>query len=160
MSEYEGLNLPELLARLHDIVEPEPVSWLPATSGWWVLAAWAVAVLILCGLALRRRFERNRYRRIALARVDEILADSAEPAAELAVLLKQTALAAYPRRRVAGLHGTAWRNFLIEAAKDDPLVRKTAPRLTAAAYDPSLSAAAADADFVAGIRRWIRCHRA
>ncbi|MEM8769776.1 MAG: DUF4381 domain-containing protein [Pseudomonadota bacterium] len=160
MNDYEGLNLPELLALLHDIVEPPAASWLPVTGGWWVLACWLLTALALCGLALRRRYQQNRYRRVALARVEEILAESAQPAAELVTLLKRTALAAYPRGQVAGLYGAAWRDFLIDASGDDPLVRETAAQIAAAAYDPSLSEAAAAPELAAGVRRWIRCHRA
>ncbi len=160
MNDYEGLNLPELLARLHDIVEPDPISWLPVTSGWWLLAVWLSAVLALSALALRRRYQRNRYRRIALARVDEILAGSSQPVAELAILLKQTALAAYPRRRVAALHGSAWSDFLVEVTRQDPLVQRTAPKIVAAAYDPGLADSAANAEIADGVRRWIRRHRA
>ena len=44
---YQGLNLPDLLALMHDVVPPEPLSLLPQTRGWWVLLFWIVAVVVL-----------------------------------------------------------------------------------------------------------------
>ena len=34
----DGLSLTELLDQLHAVAEPAPVSWMPQTAGWIVLA--------------------------------------------------------------------------------------------------------------------------
>ncbi len=155
---YEGLNLPQLFELMHDIVVPDPVSRLPQTDAWWLVLAWAVAVLALCAAKYIRHRERNRYRREALAELDRIEAagNVAGSAAAIAVVLKRTALSAWPRERVAALCGTEWARFLTESAPDDEQVAQAAPRLAAAAYQP-------DADprqLLEPARRWITVHRA
>ena len=58
---------PTSLDRLHDIVAPPPVpAWPPAVGWYWVIATGAVAAVYLVLLALSR-WQKNRYRREALA---------------------------------------------------------------------------------------------
>jgi hypothetical protein len=157
VSQYDGLSLPELLALMHDLVMPEPVSWLPQTPGWWVVLGWLVAVLLLAAWQVVKRRHRNRYRREALAELKAIEAEQGTGAAQrIAAVLKRTALVAYPRRDVAGLYGTAWARFLTESAGNDRQVAETAEELAAAAYRPDV-----DPNALSGpARRWIRLHRA
>lgn len=161
MSErFEGLNLPQLLDLMHELVVPEPVPWLPQTPGWWVLCGWALAVAVLVVVAIARRRRRNRYRREALASLDAIAArsqlDAADSARRVADVLKRAALAAYPRARVASLYGKDWARFLCESAGNDRQVTEAAESLAGAAYRP-------DADgrsLLRPARRWVRVHRA
>ena len=67
MSQYDGLNLPQLLDLMHGLVMPEPVAWLPQTPGWWIVLGWLLAILLLLAWQFPRRRQRNRYRRDALA---------------------------------------------------------------------------------------------
>lgn len=98
---------------IEEVLPPDPVSWLPVTAGWKGLAMLAVGWFAWLVFKGYRRWRRNRYRREALRELERIR--SAEPAARLeaiAVLLKATALAAYPRGEVASLHGCAWTGWL------------------------------------------------
>ena len=66
------MNPQDPLAALHPLREPELVSWWPPAPGWWVLGA-----LLLLGLAILtwfalRRYQRNAYRRQALARLEAL----------------------------------------------------------------------------------------
>jgi hypothetical protein len=106
------------LQKLADISMPQPVSWMPQTWGWAVLA---VAVMALLGWAIARglrRYAANRYRREGLSELDRIqarLADDGargEALAALPELLKRVALAAWPRTEVASLSGKSWIAFL------------------------------------------------
>jgi flagellar biosynthesis/type III secretory pathway M-ring protein FliF/YscJ len=72
VSQYDGLNLPELLALMHKPVAPEAVPWLPQTPGWWIVLGWLIAVLFLVAWQLVKRRRRNRYRRDALAELKAI----------------------------------------------------------------------------------------
>lgn len=160
MSEYEGLNLPQLMELMHGLSEPEPVSWMPETPGWWILLGWFLAVLILFGrhIVLRRRA--NRYRRRAEKALGKIAAgaatDPAAAAASISTLLKHTALTAYPRIEVASLHGDDWAKFLCKSSNNDPLVVRAASLFALAAYRPDADAS----KLVAPARRWIQVHRA
>lgn len=160
MSQYEGLNLPQLLDLLHDIVRPDPAAWTPQTIGWVIASLWLAAVLVLIGWNRYRYWRNNRYRREALVVLQSIevaAADNPEASAgDLAALLKRTALVAYPRPTVAHLYGVDWARFLSESASNDRDVTAAAEQLAAAAYR-------ADADarpLIAPARRWIKVHRA
>ncbi len=151
MSDYEGLNLVELLALLHPPLLPDPVSLIPGTGGWWVVGAW-LGTLAGVGVWQWRRYRRaGAYRREAL----QLLTDGVD-APTLARLLKRTALAAYERERVAHLSGRDWAEFLVETSGADPQVRAAAPALASAAYEPHADVA----ELLAPARRWIRVHRA
>jgi hypothetical protein len=157
---YEGLNLPQLMELMHGLALPAPVSWMPATPGWWVLLGWLTAV---CLIAVRQWLlwrRRNRYRRDAEAELATIAAQAeanpAAAAAKIAALVKRTALVAYERTSVASLYGADWARFIRASVNDDPLVAAAADELASAAYR-------SDADgrkLVAAARRWIRFHRA
>ncbi len=106
------------LRQMADIALPPPVSMMPATWGWAVLAGlFALALALAAFLALRRR-ARNRYRRDALAEIGILEAKAGDEAgriealAALPAILKRAALAVWPREEVAGLSGPAWVEFL------------------------------------------------
>jgi predicted negative regulator of RcsB-dependent stress response len=160
VSKYDGLNLPQLLDRMHELVMPEPVAWLPQTPGWWIVLGWMLAVLLLLAWQFARRRRRNRYRRDALAELKTIAAASelgpAESAQHIAALLKRTALAVYPRDEVAALYGADWAQFLRDSSGNDPQIADAADMLAAAAYRPD-----ADGSVLTGpAKRWIRLHHA
>jgi len=160
VSEYEGLNLPQLMELMHGLSEPEPVSWMPETPGWLILLAWllAVVVLLIRHLVLRRRASRYRRRaEKALGRIAEGAASNpAGAATQIATLLKHTALIAYPRAEVASLHGDDWARFLCESSNNDPAVVRAAGLFALAGYRPDADAG----ELIAPARRWIRVHRA
>jgi hypothetical protein len=155
VSEYQGLNLPELLELLEPIVLPEPVSLLPQTPGWWVLAGWLLTLALIAIWQRRRRWQANRYRRQAQAEIDALLSDCAPTSAAIAAVVKRTALAVYPRSQVASLTGSEWAAFLEHSCDGDPEVAASAQQLALAAYRPDI-----DPDsIVESARRWIECHR-
>ena len=160
MSQYDGLNLPELLALMHEPVMPELVPWLPQTPGWWIVLGWLAAVLLLVAWQIAKRRRRTRYRRDALAELKAIAArrdiDADQVAQHIATVLKRTALAAYPRADVASLHGRDWARFLTESAGNDSTIASAADDLAAAAYRPNADPGALSRP----AQRWIRLHRA
>ena len=90
MSEkYEGLNLPQLLDLMHDIVMPESVAMTPQTDGWLVVAGWSAAVAALAAIKIAQRRRRNRYRRDALAELDRIDTNSDTAAGDIASIVKR-----------------------------------------------------------------------
>lgn len=106
------------LRSLHDIAVPEPVSWVPQTWGWGVLAAAMAVMLVLLCLRWTLRYRANAYRREALLLLTAIegrlrLPESRqEGVRELGELLKRTALAAWSREEVASLSTADWVRFL------------------------------------------------
>ena len=114
------------LQKLADVSVPQPVSWMPQTWGWAVLAVAAMALLTWAIARSLRRYAANRYRREGLSELDRLEARVAddgargEALAALPELLKRVALAAWPRTEVASLSGKSWIAFLrTHAGKTD-----------------------------------------
>ncbi len=152
------------LHELHDIVLPEPVSWMPQTWGWGLLLALAVGAGLWAGRAVYRRSRANRFRREALARLGQIetaqAATRLQALAELPSLLKQTALCGYPRSEVASLSGEAWLRFLDRSYGGDGFSNGPGRLLTRLAYEPLEKLEALSqrdwASLIQLIRDWIR----
>ena len=148
---------PGSLERLHDIAVPPPVSWWPPAPGWYVVGA---VVLVIAGVALWvavSRWWKNRYRRAALRELDQLPRSGV---AALAELLKRTALAAYPRERVASLTGEPWLKFLNETGHTEEFTRVPGNVIGDAEYqpDPMLIDKHVPALFLL-VRHWIAHHR-
>ncbi|RZT39327.1 DUF4381 domain-containing protein [Cupriavidus agavae] len=158
------------LAKLADIVTPPPPSWAPQTIGWPILAGVLLLALAWAGWRAWRRYRANRYRREALAALAGVAmqADPARQAAalrDMAVLLKRTALAAWPRAEVASLSGAGWAAFLQAHAGR---ARDAVPLLSTLVHDAEYRDDAALAQWpaaqvqavAAACRRWIAEHHA
>lgn len=108
---------PGSLENLRGLALPAPVPWWPPAPGWWILAAGLVAAGLLAVWRAWRRYRANAYRREARRQLDAIARriDAgllAETAADIAAVLKRTALAGFPRGQVASLTEPAWLTFL------------------------------------------------
>jgi len=106
------------LRQMADITLPPPVSMMPATWGWAVVAGLIVLALAFAFFLWLRQRARNRYRRDALAEIGALEAKAGNEAgriqalAALPAILKRAALAVWPREKVAGLSGAKWVEFL------------------------------------------------
>ncbi|MBO9406274.1 DUF4381 domain-containing protein [Shimia sp. R9_1] len=161
MSENAEANTPVqadglvgLINQLAEVPEPAPVSMIPQTVGWAVLAG--ALGLALLGWAWRiwRHYQANAYRREALAALDAAASD----AAAISTILKRAALTAYGRTSVAALSGDDWLRFLDKTggAAEGGFVKGAGRILAAAAYRPEPVAAGPDLQALA--RHWIRNH--
>lgn len=160
--------IPLGLEKLHEIILPAPVSWMPQTPGWVVIFG-----LVLLGAGcwvfrLIRRFQKNRYRRSALAELAIIEGElqqpdrRAEALAEIPVLLKWTALAAFPRSEVAALTGEQWLAFLDRTLGGKDFTVGEGRLLSELAYAPAAKTARFSDESIRNllqlIRRWIKRH--
>ncbi|MET0599635.1 MAG: DUF4381 domain-containing protein [Mesorhizobium sp.] len=150
------------LQQLADIALPPPVSLLPHTIAWAVVAILLAAVAGWCLWRWERHYAANRYRREALAELSKIEARHAAPGgsgeaiAEVAALVKRTALAAWPRPDVAALSGAEWVAFLRRTGGSFADV--AAAVLDDGEYRGQATPADAQA-FAAAARGWIERHR-
>jgi len=160
MSQYDGLNLTDLLALMHGLVVPEPVPWMLATPAWSILLGWVLGTALIIAAAVLKRRKRNRYRRVALAELatlkEQFDDNSFETGEQVAAVLKRTALAAFPRDQVASLSGADWARFLIDSSNNDRQIAAVADRLAVAAYQTDSDGKS----LIEPARRWIRLHRA
>lgn len=155
----QATSLIDLLDQLHDLAEPPPVSMMPATWAWAVLAGMVALAVAAALVAWRRHRRATAYRRAALAELDALVPGLAagDPGAlaRLQELLRRTALAAFPRAEVATLTGDAWAGFL---DRTGGAFGSLAPAIAAAPYKPP--AAYDGAAVTAAARAWIRGHHA
>lgn len=149
--EAQPVTLLDLLDRLIEPSPPPPVSMMPQTWGWVVLALILLAVCLFVAMHMWRRYRANAYRRYA---IKELEAARNDPAA-IAAILRRTALAAYPRSEVAGLAGDDWLRFLDAQISGKDFLEGAGRSVAVAPYratqsEPSLYAVAKD---------WIVRHR-
>ena len=147
---------------IEEIQAPGPVSWLPQTLGWQVLAGLLLLWLLNLGRRRWQYWRRNRYRKFALLQLKAITTSAQESnrqLAAIAALLKATALQAYPRKEIAALSGSAWLDWLDQRTAR-PCFSKTDELLTQQLYrdhreigDEELK------QLTLAIATWIREHR-
>lgn len=125
---------PASLDRLHDLISPPAVSWWPPAPGWLWLGAFVLLLGLVFVLRFFKHWQRNRYRREALAE----LAGAGSNPGQMAELLKRTALSVYAREKVASLTGPSWLAFLDRSAGMKAFVQGPGNRLEGLAYDPRL----------------------
>ena len=111
-------NDPSSLQNLNDIVVPPPAPWWPLAPGWYVVGGILALLLLWRIYIFWEASRRNRYRRVALKELSVIRTEGDTAALRrLPVLLKRTALSAWPREEVASLSGPAWHEFLDRTAQ-------------------------------------------
>jgi len=149
------------------VVAPPSVPWWPPAPGWyWVMSFAAIGLLVLALRALSR-WQKNRYRRGALlelrgigARLDD--SETAAPAlADLAALLRRTALSAWPREAVASLTGAEWLDFLNHSGNTDAFTKAPGSLLARASFDLGIAQSVEESqrrELMALVRRWIADH--
>jgi hypothetical protein len=141
------------LDKLHDFYQSSPPAWTPQTIGWYVV--FVLFGLLIVWLIFRtvRHWMRNRYRREALR---ELAATSPD---QFSTLLKRTALAVWPRERVASLNGKAWLTFLSETAADGAFHHAPGSLIEDIALRSTLLSAADEQTLRQLTANWIRRHR-
>ncbi|KAA0694408.1 DUF4381 domain-containing protein [Neorhizobium sp. P12A] len=155
------------LRSMKDVAVPPPVSWMPQTWGCALLAVLlALALAIWLALALRR-YRRNAYRREALRLLEDIgvklhQSESRGTALhQLGELLKRTALAAWPRERIAQASGQNWVHFLDDSQKQSigPALRRFLDDGEYRAGNAVTNRPPSEADeLIQDTRRWIEGH--
>jgi hypothetical protein len=154
------------VAGLIGIPLPVPVSLWPATWTARISIAVLAVGLVAAIVWLARWWYVNRYRRAALADLDRILRapavglDAASIADALALLVRRTALAAFPRQTVAPLAGPAWLAFLDRSYGGHEFSQGAGSPLSLAPYDHRPMSSAEVASLADLVRRWIRRHHA
>ena len=144
-----------------EVVSPEAINWLPQTVGWLWLAVAGLLVSAHYGWKSLRHWYRNRYRREAAERLQQLGTDpdTKHLVAELNRLLKLVALAAYSRDQVARLSGDAWVEFLRRECTTTPFSEPQLQLLAFGVYrreavDLSMAQSLLNASL-----QWIRDHR-
>jgi Domain of unknown function (DUF4381) len=110
------------LSQLRDIHLPQPISWWPLAPGWYFLLGLVLIIAVMVIIYFVRRNKKTTVGRLALQQLSFLQQQyqANTPghiiAMELSKLLRQVALAHYPRQKVAHLRGEAWITFLDETS--------------------------------------------
>ena len=140
----------------------------PLATGWYVVIAVVLIVLAWLGYRLLRRWCGNRYRRAALREFHllekRIQGDASRSAAleQIPVLIKRTALAAYPRSQVAPLAGSSWHQFLDSKVRNPQFTEPAGSILDRVSYsagDLNGLDARATAALLKATHHWLKHHR-
>ena len=160
----------QALSGLQEIPLPPPVPYTPQTAGWVILDLFLVAAICYAGWRWRRRRIANRYRRAAMARLQEVEALLAVPArrgealAAIPPLVKQTALSFLPRNAVAGLSNNEWLVCLDRTYPPGGFARGPGRLLPRLAYGAPADVARISivevTDLLSLVRNWIAHHHA
>lgn len=144
-----------------------PFSYVPQTWGWWALLALLVLATTVWAVRRRRRWQRNRYRREALQRFEQLVQGLPDPQQrlpalrELPTLLKRVALSMADAPPVATLSGSQWQAFLAARAKV-ALPADFTSRLHTLAYAPATAVLALPEHEISALftlsRQWIETH--
>lgn len=116
------------LDAMHDIVVPDPVSWWPLATGWYVMLALIVSGLIYFLYRSLRLWQFNAYRREALKELE-----TADQPANISELLRRTALAVAPRSTIASQQESSWPRWL-ESTCPASMSERVATQLTYGPY--------------------------
>ncbi|MET4389039.1 hypothetical protein ABIB73_004804 [Bradyrhizobium sp. F1.4.3] len=152
------------VAGLIDIPLPREVSLWPQTweSRIAIVLLLAVVISVVWRLVHYRRA--NRYRREALAELSAMgqagPSGSEELLARLTLLVRRTALAAFPREQVASLAGPPWLSFLDRTYGGQEFSQGVGRLLVSGPYQP-IQPDEAELQSLGGlVRRWIKVHHA
>ena len=156
------------LQNLHEILLPNPVSWMPQTIGWYAIFGLALFVAGWSVYKRLRYYQRNQYRRLALEELAAIEQELQRPEkrvkalAEIPVLLKGAALSAFPRSEVAGLSGEKWLAFLDKTIGEKNFTEGEGRLLPELAYAPVQRIGQLPDEQIGKLlqlaRRWIKIH--
>jgi len=155
----EAAQPPDPLAGLIDIPLPPAVSFWPQTWPSWIAIVLVVVGLIAGTWWLVRWWRANRYRRAALAELDDIVCTpiQGQTISALALLVRRTALAAFPRQKIAALSGRAWLAFLDRTYGGDEFLHGPGRALSLSPYAPQRGGGDMR-PLIDLVRRWIRTH--
>ena len=147
------------VAGLIDIPLPPPVSLWPATWPARIAIIALLAAAVVGTWQFLRHRRANRYRREALAELTQIAQMAPQQiAAQLSLLVRRTALAAFPREQIAPLAGESWLAFLDRSLDGTEFSTGAGRLLISAPYAPIAPGGRQLADLVELTRRWIRRH--
>jgi hypothetical protein len=141
------------LDKLHDYYQPVQPTWIPQTIGWYVLFSIVALLLLWVGIHAIRRWLANRYRREALRELAITTPD------QFSALLKRTALAAWPREKVASLSGDAWLKFLGDACATESFQSAPSNRIEELALRAGSASVEDEQAMRTTVAKWIRRHR-
>ncbi len=145
--------------QIGSLIEPAPVKFTFTAPGWQLLGLFLLLSALLALSLWLRHYQKNKYRREALAFLARHAAQDAVSLLYTAdVLMKRIAADCYGRDTVAGLRGAGWINFLNTTCKS-ALFAEEDLRLLDQLYTGREISGPAINDFIAKTNCWINTHK-
>jgi len=159
---------PASLQNLNDIVLPEAAGWWPLAIGWYFLLGFLLIFLAWFVYTSLQRRIKNQYRRTALHQLQLLAldinrAENRELALrQIPILLKRTALTAYPRKQLASLAGKRWHEFLNSKVGTPSFTESCCDSLDSISYSvgnlENVTAEAAS-ELLKACKHWLKHHQ-
>jgi hypothetical protein len=113
------MSADDLLLQLRSIAPPTDPGWWPLAPGWWILIIVCLLSMLVLLYSIRRRHKNRNFKLASqeLRRISNHHArnrDNQSLLLNLSRWLRQVSLIAFPRRKIAGMTGVAWLEFLDE----------------------------------------------
>ena len=141
---------------LGSLQEPEAVGFTFETIGWPILAAVIFGVFLIVTFFAIRRHIKNRYRREALAELQQVVLGEL-PLNHSLVLVKRTAIYAFGREKVGKLAGKEWFQFLDQNAKDVSFL-SVQTEVEALIYKDEVPINETKEKLIVNTKNWIKTH--
>jgi len=111
------MNPEDLLSQLRDVRPPTDIGWWPIAPGWWMLGIFVVISLVSIIYFSRKKYQKNAWRRQALASFIELKAryldsPSAASISEINSLLKRAIASANSDNTYLSKTGESWAKTL------------------------------------------------
>lgn len=137
---------------------PSAISWLPNAPGWYVVYVFFALFITYRAYLVLKSYQHNAYRRKALKILESLTVNNADKR-QLALLLRQTALHAYPRQDIAPLIAGEWEAWLDSHCIDSHFNSHHKGILATLAYsnNPIPNKEKMDS-FSSAVAHWIRHH--
>jgi hypothetical protein len=113
------MSTDELLLQLRGIAPPGEPGWWPLAPGWWILTGAGLVAMLALLLFARRQYNSRNFK-LANRELQGISdhykhnQDNQNLILNLSRWLRQVSLMAFPERKIAGITGLAWLEFLDE----------------------------------------------
>ncbi len=113
------MSTDELLLQLRGIVPPGEPGWWPLAPGWWILIGAGLVSMLAFLFFVKRQYNSRNFKLAnrELRRISDHHKrnqDNQNLLLNLSRWLRQVSLMAFPERKIAGITGLAWLEFLDE----------------------------------------------
>lgn len=136
--------------------EPPPVEFTFEATGWIILFALVSALVLVVLVWQALKFRKNRYRREAIKRIQNLDTSVLDPVS-IFVELKLVATQTFGRESVSGLQGKQWMQFLDDSSKGTSFSHY-AEEYLASIYEGSSLSKSSSQVLMKDAINWIRYH--
>ncbi|MEN8126541.1 MAG: DUF4381 domain-containing protein [Planctomycetota bacterium] len=164
----DNFGNPLLRDHFEEIIIPERVPFSPQTLGWAFLGVLLLSVLLWFVIDRCRTWKANRYRIVALKKLQTLQQALQIPEQKdsalilLGAFVKETALHAFGREKVASLTGDRWLSFLDQTYEGRGFSQGSGRLLMTLSYETPKHIQQVPeshiAEAIAVIQAWIRGH--